>query len=273
MNSRLIDHIDLLVPNLPPMLQGCKIAHITDLHASKPRNRFQHLASQLSLMQLDLVFFTGDYISGPGDEPAGLQVMEQLCAKLNPRMGSFGVYGNHDTHELRTQLADLPVSWLNNAAKPIPDLPLEILGFDMDELSQPDTVLTIESLADSQLDHISVTPNPISNNNLRILLSHSHQYLPTAADLGMHLMFSGHTHGGQCRLPGLRPLYNSTDLPLRLTSGILRHRDTLCVVSRGLGENGLPFRMFCPPHLPVYTLRRGPLPGKPTDHVINVVPW
>jgi hypothetical protein len=105
------------------------------------------------------------------------------------------------------------------------------------------------------------------------MLSHYPMYLPTVADMGVDLMFSGHTHGGQWRVPFAGALYNSSDLPMFLSSGILRHRRTLCVVSRGLGETWLPIRFFCPPHMPLYTLHRGPLPGQHTDRLENVQPW
>jgi hypothetical protein len=108
---------------------------------------------------------------------------------------------------------------------------------------------------------------------LRLMLAHYPGYLPTAADLGVDLVFSGHTHGGQCRIPPNRALHNSSDLPMHLTSGILRHQRTLCVVSRGLGESLLPLRLFCPPHIPVYTIRRGPLAGEATGAMVNLRPW
>ena len=47
----------------------------------------------------------------------------------------------------------------------------------------------------------------------------------------------------------------------------------LAPITTGLGEIFLPLRIFCPPHLPVYTLRRGPQIGQETDHVENVRPW
>ena len=105
------------------------------------------------------------------------------------------------------------------------------------------------------------------------MLSHFPHYLPVAADLGIDILISGHTHGGQCRLPGGLALVNSSDLPLRLTSGILRHRNTVAVVSRGLREARLPLRLFCPPHLPIYTLRRGTPPGRYTNLVQIIERW
>ncbi len=94
-----------------------------------------------------------------------------------------------------------------------------------------------------------------------------------AADLGVDLLLCGHTHGGQCRLPTGHPVINSSDLPLRLTAGILRYRNTLAAVSRGIGYVGVMPRMFCKPHLPVYTLRRGTPPGEYTETLQNLRPW
>ena len=93
------------------------------------------------------------------------------------------------------------------------------------------------------------------------------------ADMGVDIMIAGHTHGGQCRFPGRRAFTNSCDLPLRLTAGIMRHRNTLAVVTRGLGESRLPLRLFCPPQLPIYTLRRGPMRGRATDHIDCIERW
>jgi predicted MPP superfamily phosphohydrolase len=106
-----------------------------------------------------------------------------------------------------------------------------------------------------------------------MVLSHLPMTLPVLADLGVDVMLCGHTHGGQIRpLPGC-VIYNSTDWPLHLTSGLLRHQNTLCATSRGLGEAGLPLRVFCPPQLPLFTLRRGPLPGRHTLGIDNLQAW
>lgn len=266
----LIEHIELNLPGLPVGLEGLTIAHLSDLHVRRPRPRYRYLAHRLAHLHADLVVFTGDYISLPGDEPAGLGVMQRLCDALKPRLGIYGVFGNHDTPKLRRMFTQLPVRWLDNACHQPENLAMRLIGFENDINQFPDTLSTLANLTT-----LNGTPKRmgVPGDRVDLLLSHLPTYLPTAADWGVDLMFSGHTHGGQCRLPWAGALFNSTDMPLGLSSGVLRHRHTLCVVSRGLGENLLPLRVFCPPHLPVYTLRRGPLPGDMTSHVRNILPW
>ena len=268
----LIDPFDLTLPNLPLSLEGFRIVHLSDLHIHRHRGRHRQIAAGLDLMRVDLAVLTGDYIDRPGDEEVGLKVMGEICGRLRPRLGTYGVFGNHDTPTARRCFESLPVHWLNDTCHGLSGVPLQLVGMTTGMTRRPDVVETLLSLGRDQTGH-DTTPGATADQTVRVLLSHLPTYLPTAADLGVDLMFSGHTHGGQCRLPRRRVLYNSCDLPLGLTSGLLRHRDTLCAVSRGLGETILPIRAFCPPHLPVYTLRRGPMPGRSTDHVVNVMPW
>jgi predicted MPP superfamily phosphohydrolase len=94
-----------------------------------------------------------------------------------------------------------------------------------------------------------------------------------AAALGARLALAGHSHGGQVRTPWGQCFHNSSDLPLDTTSGLMRHRDTLLAVSRGVGRSAYTPRLFCPPHLPIYTLRPGRLPDTPRDRVTCFRPW
>lgn len=213
------------------------------------------------------MFLTGDYMSYSGDERIALDEMGEITRGLRSTHGVFGVFGNHDTLEFRNGAAALPVKWLVNEAHLLPEIGIDLLGLDMDRGHRTDaTNLVCDWHAKSQADG-NTAPR------LRLMLGHMHTLLPAAGDLGVDILFSGHTHGGQCRLPGGFALRNSSDLPLRLTAGIFRHQNTLAVVSRGLGEVNLPFRTFCPPHLPIYTLRRGTRLGEHTHEVRNLRPW
>lgn len=271
MSRGLIHPVDLMLPHLPCELEGLKIVHLSDLHIRRARPRHRRIIAALSLLNIDLAVLTGDYIDRPGFEQVGLAIMTEVCDILKPRLGSFGVFGNHDPYGLPALFEQLPIRWLHDEAVPLPDTPLELIGFSASRSHLPDAVASLENLTHPHKSH-NATAKP-STQPLRVLLSHYPTYLPTAADMAVDLMFSGHTHGGQCRLPGPRPYVNSTDLPRHLTSGLLRHHNTLCAVSRGLGEAWIPFRIFCPPQIPIYTLHRGPMPGQPTDHIVNLMPW
>ena len=267
MGEPTIDHIELSFPTLPSELEGLRIVHISDLHVHHRARRFDRLAEKLAALPCDLAMFTGDYMTFSHHEQAAVQVMAQLVDAVQPRHGRFGIFGNHDSPEIKPLLQNLPIQWLNNDAARHPELPLDLLGVDTteDRVSDPFRALTRAMEEDYRAYPMSSrcervrTPAKASADpqRWRILLSHIPNLLPIASDMGVGLMLSGHTHGGQIRLPGIGPVYNSTDLPLAFTSGILRYGDTLCAVTRGLGEVHLTFRMFCPRQLPIYTLRRG----------------
>jgi len=268
--DRLLERIDLTLPRLPAALEGLRIAHVSDLHVRGRRGEPGRLGRSLGSVRVDLLVLSGDQMDAPGDEPRTLAVLAELCERARPRLGTFGVHGNHDGAEFRRAAEQLPVRWLSDRAQRLDDLPIQIAGMDVDENCNLDAL----ALAAQDGAGGAEAGGDSEGRALRLLLCHLPTALPMASDLGYDLMLSGHTHGGQVRaLPGV-PVYNSMDWPLRLTSGLLRHRDTLCCVSRGLGEaRPLRFRVFCPAHVPIYTLRRGSMPGRRTDGIENVRPW
>lgn len=278
MLHRHLHMVDLVLPQLPGGLAGLRIAHVTDLHVrrrwgggSAPRPRHRRLASLLGGLKLDLLVLTGDIMDQPGDEAAAEAVLRAICESARPRWGIYGVFGNHDWPGFCDACEKLPIRWLRDDWVTIDGLDNLLLGgLHMDRRRSPDAgrLALARAGLNGYWGHRTHGERP-----LQMVLSHMPMALPTLADLGVDVVLSGHTHGGQIRpLPGWA-IYNSTDWPLRLTSGLLRHQDTLCATSRGLGEAGLPLRVFCPPHLPVFTLRHGPLPGKPTHGVDNLQSW
>jgi predicted MPP superfamily phosphohydrolase len=270
----LIEPEDLPLPQLPEAIDGLRVAHVSDIHVSErgnaaARRRLDRLGNQLTALKLDLVLFTGDYMITAGDEDVTEAAFEALCDRLRPSIGMFGVFGNHDSAELRERLARMPIHWLHNQAARLATHPIEIWGLGNLFREPPDAV----ALAIAAHDMPPPPPAPrrllagrarVSRDQpLRMMLAHYPSCLTTAADMNVDLLLSGHTHGGQIRLPGGQALINACDLPLNMSSGLLRHRNTLAAISRGLGEVGFPrTRAFCPPHAPVYTLRRRSMPGR-----------
>lgn len=264
----LIEPADLSLPRLPERLAGLRIAHVTDLHVRRRKRLYTTLINQLTALRLDMVVFTGDYMTYEGDEPAATDVMRELVDRVRPRIGSFGVFGNHDTDAFRRAMLDLPIVWLDDQACRIDEEPIDLLGFHVAPRSGPDVVTLCHAMRDEFGDR-----SPGDTERVRIVLGHYPTLLPTASDLGADVMFAGHTHGGQIRLPGRNAIVNSSDLPLRYSCGIMRHRDTQLAVSRGIGAMGVQIRFLCPPHVPVYTLRRSGLPGNYTDDLEMINAW
>ncbi len=260
-------------PAKPTGGSGLRIAHLTDLHVRKPTQRLARLVYQLAKLRLDLGLLTGDYMLRHHDPAPTLRYLKELTQAVKPTHGWFGVFGNHDTPAFIEQAQDLPVRWMIDRAFPLDGLPIDILGLGRPGARQrPDG--TAAALATAALPK----GDPDKPPRLRLALTHRPDDLPLAADLGAHLAFAGHTHGGQVRiLPGV-PIYTSTELPLSLSAGLIRHQDTLMLIPRGVGSTDLlklPVypRLFCKPHAPVVTLRHGPLPATRTGGITSVWRW
>jgi uncharacterized protein len=278
----LIHPVDIALQDLPSSLQGIRIAHLSDLHICRHTARHDRLISQLSSLRFDMVLLTGDYMSRRQDHAEAAAVLRRIVKAVRPRFGTFGVFGNHDSYELKEGVKDIGIHWLGTGMHRIKDAPIHLCGVDpLHDDAEDGAAMLLNG------EPAPGTPAPAPGSTapgssgapgcLRLMLAHYPSWISTAADLGVHLLFAGHTHGGQIRLPNGQPLMNACDLPLNMSCGVIRHRDTLAAISRGLGEVGFPiltrFRAFCPPHVPVYTLRRGPTLGQNTPGLVKVLRW
>lgn len=269
----LTEPVDLSLSRLPHAIERLRIAHLTDLHLVKPSRRMEQLITHLTRVRIDLGVLTGDYMLKHLNHDAAVKYLRELTRAVRPRLGWFGVYGNHDMPRLIEALDELPVTWLSDEAVALSDKPIEIVGLRCNTLSiSPDPVKLAQAVATLPTDHSQ------RDQRLRLVLSHRPDFLPLASELGGDLMLSGHTHGGQIRLPPHFAVYNSSGLPLHMSAGLLRHRDTLAVISRGLGSTDLfnsPLRprLFCPPHAPIYTLHRNTMPGEHVGDILPIWRW
>lgn len=94
-----------------------------------------------------------------------------------------------------------------------------------------------------------------SNSNFNILLSHRPELFKIYRKYKIDLVFSGHAHGGQIRIPFIGGLYSSSQGKFpKYTSGMYIKNDTAMVVSKGLGNSRFPFRIFNLPELVLVTL-------------------
>jgi uncharacterized protein len=222
---------DLPVRNLPAALEGHTLAQISDLHVSPQVDSeyLQRALRDLSELKPDIVAVTGDFVSGASAQRCD-EVARVFAHLAPPPLGCFAVLGNHDYGESYTdlrvaellvgRLAECGVTVLRNAARDVNGLTLagleDLWGLNF----RPDDVLP-------KLDAEAPA----------IVLCHN----PDAADKPVWAQFrgwilSGHTHGGQCKPPFLRPPL----LPVankRYTAGAFDLGDGRHMyINRGLGH-------------------------------------
>ncbi len=90
---------------------------------------------------------------------------------------------------------------------------------------------------------------------LSLLLAHTPSYVYEADKYNVDLMLSGHTHGGQIRMPFVGPVYNNTTMNKRYMKGLHKFEHTTLYVTRGIGTVLVPARTFCPPEITLIHLK------------------
>jgi uncharacterized protein len=251
-----IEHVPIHLPRLPEIFDGLRIVQISDLHYANFTEPFfiRHVVDQANKLKADVILFTGDYIS------AGLWPYEEIvrfaysCAEILSRITCpirYAVLGNHDyffnrwvvTDALKTH--NIPV--LTNRYEP-----LEREGKRLWFAGTGDAIKH-----DIKLDD-AVPPASRKNGEPVILLSHEPDSFDMVAHSNVDLMLSGHTHGGQIRLPFLPAMF-LPEMGTKYVEGLFRLGSTQLYVNRGIGAVGLPFRFNCPPEITVLTLSSRPV--------------
>lgn len=252
----VVRHVDIMLPNLPPELEGLTMVHISDLHYGfglfSDMKAVDDIKNLVHSLHPELIVFTGDLLDQSSDpELAKTPILSGLHAPL----GVYAVLGNHDRvfseRALKSAFSEAGVQLLINESVYLKrnGRAFRMVGLD-DPMRGTPRLDKAMVLAPEKATSDSAT-NPFT-----ILLVHAPDYAPEAARHHIPLQLSGHSHCGQIRLPGLGALLLP---PLGKTypSGLQRVLETQTFVytNCGLGTSGLPFRVFCPPEVTKITLR------------------
>ena len=228
---------------LPQSFDGYRIAHVSDLHNAEMGKNNEKLLTMLRDADPDMIAITGDLIdSRHTDIEVALQFI-RAAAKIAP---CYYVTGNHEARvneygELKAGMEAAGVTVLEDVRTEISmeGETITLIGVN-DPSYQTDYLFgDAESVMNTKLEDLHT-----ENDGFTILLSHRPELFDTYADHGMDLVLSGHAHGGQFRLPfigglvapnqGLFPEYDA---------GIYTEGNTNMLVSRGVGNSILPFRI------------------------------
>lgn len=257
-NRPQVVSIDVHLPRLAESWDGFRIAQLSDFHYDDlfsvvPLRKAVDIVNHL---QPDLIVLTGDFVSAPvgnslpGSARRAARVIEpctQLLTQMRAPSGMLAVLGNHDLDTDPAHVAAvlrshaIPVLRNHSTALEREGKRLWIVGVDDVLVGKPDLDLALRE---------------IPPDETVVLLAHEPDWADHAAHYPVDLQLSGHSHGGQIRLPFVGALY-LPDLARKYPWGLRRIGPLSLYTNAGIGTIRVAIRLNCPPEITLITLRSG----------------
>ena len=240
---------DIQIPGLPPALDGLVVAHLTDFHY-EPDRQDELMAEAVratNAAKPDIIALTGDFITKSD------QVFSPLMAHLSglkAKHGIYGIMGNHD-------------GW--NSRYPVFQKEFQRAGFDflindgthINIKGESIFVLGTDSIWSGQVDASRCYRDYSKGDPVLALVHEPDVFDQLIKTNHVSLQLSGHTHGGQCRVPLLGYAPVKVKYGRKYIYGAYEKGDSRLFVSRGLGTVGTPVRFACIPEVAILTLKAG----------------
>ncbi len=264
------------VPVLPRGAAPLRLLHVSDLHLTPGRHRLMSFVRSLASLEPDLVVNTGDSIASPD----AIGHLVESFGPLLERPGVF-VYGSNDLYSPKPK-NPARYLWRTSAGEhqDEPDLPWEKLGVELaaagwldlnnrrGRLTAGGLDIAFAGVHDSHTDRdrydlIAGDADPAADLRLGVMHSPEPRILDQFAADGYDMLFAGHTHGGQLRVPGFGALVTNCGIDRGRVSGLSLHpqaapadgRTAWLHVSAGLGTSPwAPVRFACRPEATLLTL-------------------
>jgi uncharacterized protein len=245
------EHVEIRLSRLPDSFHGFRIAQITDIHFGPYVGKagVEEAVRIARSFRPDLLTLTGDFVSPPFGQPfgpAGAQHTEPCADVLASWKGvpMVAILGNHDHWNgadiVAGALVDRGIRLLRNESFAIER------GPDRLWISGVDDVL-------EKQDDLPKTLAAVPEKEATVLLAHEPDFADDVAGFPVDLQLSGHSHGGQVRIPGLGPIVLPR-LARKYHTGLNRVGRLQVYTSRGLGVINPPVRLNCPPEVTLLTL-------------------
>lgn len=242
--------------NLPESFNEFKIVHLSDLHNTEFGKDNEKLLKIIKEQKPDAVFVTGDTIDG---FYTNIQIPINLFKEVLKICDVYFVVGNHESRvninvytEFIDTLNEIGVIVLKDSSAYIKKYEEKIQVIGLKDSS--------EYKADYNNDYGDKITEAINNlddkTTFSILLSHHPELFPEYKNTDVDLVFSGHAHGGQFRLPFIGGIIAPEQgLFPEFDAGVFTENNTTMVVSRGLGNSIVPVRINNSPEIVVVTLK------------------
>ena len=241
---------------IPEAFNGFRMAQVSDLHNAEFDEGNKDLISILTQTTPDIIVITGDLIDS---RQTDIEIALDFAGKAAQIAPVYYVPGNHEARvpvyeELKMGLTEAGVTVLENQkvqimrdGESITLMGIQDPSFRTDYLFGDAEIVSRQALSELQNE----------SDGFTVLLSHRPELFDVYVDTGIDLVFSGHAHGGQFRLPFIGGLVapNQGLFP-KYDAGRFNEDNTTMIVSRGVGNSIIPLRINNPPEIVVVELKR-----------------
>jgi len=241
---------EMRIPGLPPEWDGFTIGLVTDIHSSvyMRKREMDEYVRRLNDLGTDMIVVGGDFVNSAVDE---VYPFAEAFSKLHAPMGVFGVLGNHDYYSGEPETvarvaSEAGIRMMRDESITLTRHGRDLLLIGVDDAGTPTAATKKIRQATANLPE----------HTARVLLCHRPYFFKYAASLGIDVMLSGHTHGGQLVFGKIgNTAFTPATLASPYVSGLYQNGSAQMYVSRGIGTVAVPVRINCPPELTRIVLR------------------
>jgi uncharacterized protein len=245
-----VTYAALRSPKLNAAAPPLRLLHLADLHVERLTAREHKLIEQTNNLHPDAILFSGDFLNlSCVNDPRAQAECRAFLSQLHAPLGVYAVTGSIpvDTPAaVQAVLDGMPIRRLDDQRRTLSKdgQSLDVIGLTCTHHPEWDAP-RLQSLEDGQRDRFN------------LLLYHTPDLAPEAAQLGVDLQLSGHTHGGQVRLPIIGALFTSSLYGKRFEMGKYKVGPMTLYVNRGIGMEGRGaprVRFLCPPEIVLWEI-------------------
>lgn len=244
-NILTVREFEIVSEKLPEDFSGYRIAQVSDLHNKEFGKNNKRLLEKLEDLSPDIILITGDIVDSMKTD---MEAALEFCKKAVVIAPTYYVNGNHesaieDYPEFEGSLRELGVTVLRNQCV---------------ELSKGSETVNLIGIDDPTFTYVNEKSleKLISSEGYNILMSHRPELFEMYVNAGVDLVFCGHAHGGQFRIPFIGGIVapNQGFFP-KYDSGLYNDGNTNMVVSRGLGNSIIPIRLNNEPEIIIVEIK------------------
>lgn len=258
--------------NDPEHFAPLTVLHLSDLHMEHLSVDAARIVDDFSGHPLDLIAITGDLLDRQKNIPKAIAYVETIM-RLQPALGTFVVFGNHDYVLSPSNLAQLKAGLEQIGCRVL------INEFEtVDHHGQPLHIIGVDDFSTGR-SRLAETFRHVPETGARLVLTHDPNVVLHMKEYAYDYLLSGHFHGGQIHWPRPFHLAKMGKLPrLNMVKGLHHMHGRPFYISEGLGQTGLNIRLRSRPEITVHTLAGAnqhaaiPLPARGTSVVQEAAP-